>query len=436
VTTLPKPVGTATRYTFAHAIPRILFRRQAKLGLPLAQIMTDAAVREDPREKWAELRAMGRLVQGRMGWITTDHAITTAALRSEDFGVARLEEGRLARLIDASVDPMEIGPIDPPSLLALNAPDHTRLRRLFSGAFTPRRVAAMESSIEATAHRLLDEAGDQIDLVEEYAAHLPVTVIADLLGVPEEERAPLVEWGNAAALFLDAGLSWREFRSAQQGLHEMHTWMGSHIERLRREPGDDLLSAVIHRADESEQPPTPDELRMLGLLVLGAGFETTVNLLGNGVAALAAHPEQRAWLVDHPDGWANAVEEVLRWDSPVQFNARLARRDTEVKGRSIRSGQVLITVLGAVNRDPRVFEDPDSFDVRRSNAGDHLAFSAGAHFCLGAGLARIEGRVGLRVLHERFPELRLLGNGTRRTTQVLRGYSSLPVSLPKTEAAR
>ena len=428
MTTLPKPVGTATRYAFAHAIPRVLFRRQARKGLPLAQIMTDAAVREDPRAKWAELRAMGPIVQGRMGWITTDHAITTAALRSDDFGVARLEEGRIARLIDASVDPMEIGPVDPPSLLALNAPDHTRLRRLFSGAFTPRRVAAMEASIEATAHRLLDRAGDEMDLVEEYAAHLPVTVIADLLGVPEDQRAPLVEWGNAAALFLDAGLTWREFRDAQQGLHEMHTWMGEHIERLRREPGDDLLSAVIHRADASEQPPTPDELRMLGLLVLGAGFETTVNLLGNGVAVLADHPDQRAWLADHPDGWANAVEEVLRWDSPVQFNARLARRDTAVDGHEIRARQVLITVLGAVNRDPKVFDDPDTFDVRRPNAGDHLAFSAGAHFCLGAGLARIEGRVGLRVLHERFPDLQV-GRGTRRTTQVLRGFSHLPVRL-------
>ncbi len=434
MTTMPKPVGTATRYAFAHALPRVLFRRQARKGLPLAQIMTDPAVREDPRAKWAELRAMGRLVQGRMGWITTDHAITAAALRSEDFGVARLEEGRLARIIDSSVDRMEIGPIDPPSLLALNAPDHTRLRRLFSGAFTPRRVAAMESSIEATAHRLLDEAGEEIDLIEDWAAHLPITVIADLLGVPEGQRAPLLEWGNAAALFLDAGLTWGDFRSAQQGLHEMHTWMGSHIERLRRDPGDDLLSAVIHRADTSEQPPTPDELRMLGLLVLGAGFETTVNLLGNGVAALAAHPEQRAWLVDHPDGWGNAVEEILRWDSPVQFNARLARRDTTVEGHSIRAGQVLITVLGAVNRDPLVFDDPDTFDVRRSNAGEHLAFSAGAHFCLGAGLARIEGRVGLRVLHERYPELSV-GRGTRRTTQVLRGYSSLPVSLRKPNPA-
>lgn len=424
---MPKPLGTATRYTFAHAIPRMLFRRQAKAGLPLAQIMTDAAVREDPREKWAELRSFGPLVKGRVGWITTDHAITTATLRSEDFGVARLEEGRLARLIDASVDPMEIGPIDPPSLLALNAPDHTRLRRLFSGAFTPRRVAAMESSIEATVHRLLDAVGTEFDLVEDYAAHLPVTVIADLLGVPVEERAPLVDWGNAAASFLDAGLTWREFRAGQRGLHEMHTWMGQHIERLRRDPGDDLLSAVIGRADSSEPPPTADELRMLGLLVLGAGFETTVNLLGNGVAALAAHPEQRAWLAEHPEGWTNAVEEVLRWDSPVQFNARLARRDTTVEGRRIGAGQVVITVLGAVNRDPAVWEDPDAFDVRRDDADRHLAFSAGAHFCLGAGLARIEGRVGLRALHERFPDLTLAGRGTRRTTQVLRGYSALPV---------
>lgn len=424
---LPRQVATATRWSVAHGIPRAMIRRQARAGYPLARIMSDPRARANPLPLWEELRRHGPLVKGRIGWITTSHAVTAAMLRSEDLGVAVFEDGRLSRVIAAATDPMEVGPVDPPSLLALNAPDHTRLRRLFSGAFTPRRVAAMEDSIHATADRLLSAAGSRFDLIETYAAQLPVTVIADLLGVPQSERAPLIGWGNAAAAFLDTGLSWQEFRAGQRGLHEMHEWMDRHIERLRRDPGDDLMSAVIHRADTSEPPPRPDELRMLGLLVLGAGFETTVNLLGNAVAALSSHPSSRDALVADPAGWGNAVEEVLRWDSPVQFQARLARRDTSVAGHQIAAGQVVITVLGAVNRDPAVFSDPDTFDVRRANASDHLAFSAGAHFCLGAGLARLEGRVGLQALFDRFPDLSVVGVGERRNSQVLRGFEHLTV---------
>jgi cytochrome P450 len=165
------------------------------------------------------------------------------------------------------------------------------------------------------------------------------------------------------------------------------------------------------------------------MLLLAAGFETTVNLIGNGVGLLTAHPEQLALLRAEPQRWPRAVDEVLRVDSPVQRTGRVAQRDTKVAGEQFRPNQVVILMLGGANRDPAVFPDPDRFDVTRPNAGDHLAFSSGAHFCLGAALARMEGEVGLRALFDRFPDLALAGPPRRRPTRVLRGYASMPVRL-------
>jgi cytochrome P450 len=163
--------------------------------------------------------------------------------------------------------------------------------------------------------------------------------------------------------------------------------------------------------------------------VLAAGFETTVNLLGNGIALLHDHPDQLALLRAQPELWANAVDEILRYDPPVLLTGRIAERDTVIAGKHINAGAIVSTVLAAANRDPKVFEDPDRFDVTRANAKDHLAFSTGRHYCLGAALARMEGEVGLRMLFERYGEVRLLPGATRRPTRILRGYETLPASL-------
>lgn len=421
-------------WTIAHATPRLLFRRQAARGNPMARLTVDEDAHADPTPVWEDVRRRGDLVRSDYAWLTTSMAVGSRVLRGEEFGVPQFgDETRVGRALIALRDPWALGPVDPPSLLAIDPPDHTRLRRLVSRAFTARRVAGMEPQIEATAHKLLDtiEGRSRVDLVEAYASQLPVAVIADLLGVPEEDRAPLLDWGNAAALLLDAGLSWGQWRRADRGIREMHAWVHRHIEALRAQPGDDLLSAVIRTADglPDEEQPTDVELRTLALLVLGAGFETTVSLISNAVALLSTHRDQRERLTGEPELWGNAVEEVLRLDSPVQFSARLARREAEVAGRTLSPGSVVIPMLGAMHRDPEVFEDPDTFDVARANAGDHLAFSAGPHFCLGAGLARVEARVGLQALHERFPDLAVEPGGERRETRVLRGWETLPVRL-------
>jgi cytochrome P450 len=430
--------ATAARRTatwgLAHAPARVLFAREARRGNPMARLVTDPAARLHPEPLWEEIRGRGDLMRGAFSWATVSLPVVGRVLRGEEFSSMIPEPSHLlGRLYHSVRDPWALGPAEPPSLLAIDAPDHTRLRKLVSRAFTARRVAGMEGGVEKTSHALLDamEVEDRVDLVERFAASLPVAVIADLLGVLPEERAPLLSWGNDAALLLDAGLPYRQFKRAQRGLREMHQWVHRHIERLRAEPGDDVISTVIRQADElpEDERPTPEELRLLALLVLGAGFETTVNLIGNAVVLLDRHPDQRDLLRSGPERWPLAVEEVLRFDSPVQLTGRLARQDVEVAGTTLRRGSGVVMLLGGAHRDPEVFRDPNTFDVTRENAGDHLAFSAGPHYCLGAQLARLETAVGLRALYERFPALRIEGEAVRHTTQVLRGWSSVPVRL-------
>jgi hypothetical protein len=201
--------------------------------------------------------------------------------------------------------------------------------------------------------------------------------------------------------------------------------------KLRRNPGEDLMSKLI-QAQIDGQHLTDVELRATAGLVLAAGFETTVNLLGNGVRLLIDNPEQLDVLRADPELWPNAVDEILRLESPVQMTARVADKDVELAGRRVAKDSFVAMIIAAANRDPAVFENPTQLDVRRENANRHLAFSGGRHFCLGAALARLEGEIGLRSLFDRFPELTMAGPGQRRPTRVLRGWQTLPVRLNRT----
>ncbi|MBD0322602.1 MAG: cytochrome P450, partial [Aldersonia sp.] len=257
------------------------------------------------------------------------------------------------------------------------------------------------------------------------------TIISEILGVPEPDRHRILHLGELAAPSLDIGLTWAEFQRVERGITEFNAWLHEHIRQLRRNEGDDLMSQLIRTSQDGEYL-TDLELEATAGLVLAAGFETTVNLLGNGIRMLLEHPGQLAKLRERPDLWANAVEEILRLDSPVQMTARVARTDTSVDGQPVRRGQTIAVYLAAANRDPAVFTDPHRFDVERDNANRHLSFSGGRHFCLGAALARAEGEAGLRTLFGRYPDITLAGPGERRPTRVLRGWSSLPVSLGQT----
>jgi cytochrome P450 len=260
-----------------------------------------------------------------------------------------------------------------------------------------------------------------------------VAVISDILGVAERDRAQVLDFGEHAAPSLDFALRYRQFRTVERGLVDFDRWLAGHMNRLRREAGEDLMSKLIQASVDGERL-TDEELRATAGLVLVAGFETTVNLLGSGVRMLIDAPDQLAILRAEPDRWPNAVDEILRLESPVQLTARIADRDVEIAGRQVPKDSFVSMILAAANRDPAVFTEPTVFDVRRPNANRHLAFSAGRHFCLGAALARLEGEVGLRSLFDRFPQLTAAGAGRRRPTRVLRGWAELPVRLDPVRA--
>lgn len=418
-------------WSLAHGLQRTLIQRGARRGDLISRLVMDPALRAEPFAAYEELRDSGPIAANGLISATVDHALCNEVLRSDAFGVAG-GQGELPKplrwLHHKVIDPDTLGPVDPPSMLAVDPPLHTRYRKQVARAFTARKVGRMGDRVDQVAADLLDglEGTAGFDLVDRYASQLPMTVIADLLGVPEEHRGRLLELGNQAAITLDPGLSWRDFSRAEVALREMHTWFRAHVERIVASPGEDLISQLVLL--DGPDRLNPVELHQVGLLVLAAGFETTVNLIGNAVALLDAHPDQVRWLRENPDGWANAVDEVLRHQSPVQLTLRIALRETEVAGKRFAPGHGILLYLGGANRDPAVFEDPGAFDVRRPNADQHIAFSAGVHFCLGASLARLEAAVALRALYDRFPDLHVSGRPEQRPTRVLRGYERLPVS--------
>jgi len=430
--------STVLRWAVQSLGPTMMLRRSARAGELGPRLAVDRSLWDDPFPAYDELRAQGDLVHGRVINATASHAVCSEVLRSPAFRVGVDAEGLptlVRRMIRSASDPKYPGPAEPPSMLAVDPPQHTKYRRLVSKVFTARAVAALEPRVEEIADELLDRMSRErsVDLVEHFAGPLPVRIIAEILGVPPSMHQQMLEWGNAAAVTLDPMLTYRSFRNAAIALREMHTWLEDHLREVRRNPGDDLLSKLATLEDEGEHL-NDVELRMTALLVTGAGFETTVNLIGNGVAALLANPDQLDVLRAQPSYWENAADEVLRYDSPVQVTVRHAAEETVVAGHRVPRGQFVTLMLGGANRDPAVFADPHRFDVRRENAREHLGFSAGIHFCLGASLARLEGAVALRMLFDRFPDLALAGQPVRRPLRVLRGFESFPVRMAASRA--
>ena len=421
-----------------HGVIRSLASFGAKRGEMQGRLIADLTVRADPGGFADELRAKGRLVRGRAAWLTADHALAHQLLRSDDFAVTSIGStlpNPLGWLESKTAVKGRLHPLLPPSLLSVEPPEHTRYRKTVSSVFTTRAVAALRERVQQAAAALIDDIGaGTVDVVDRYCSQLPVTVIGDIIGVPDDERPRILEFGELAAPSLDIGLPWEQYLRVERGLDGFNEWLANHIHRLRSAPGDDLMSQLI-AASEDGTRLNDAELRATAGLVLAAGFETTVNLLGSGIRILLEHPDQLARLLDEPDLWPGAVEEILRLESPVQLSARLARVDTEVAGRQVKRDELVILYLAGANRDPEIFADPHRFDITRDNAGRHLSFSGGRHFCLGAALARAEGEVGLRTFFERYPNAALAGEGSRRNTRVLRGWSSLPIALGEARSA-
>ncbi|MFS8097854.1 cytochrome P450 [Lentzea alba] len=424
-------VKPAVRWSIGHALPRAVLRLAARRGDLQGRITVEASSGADLTDLFNEIRARGPLAATKVGHTTARHASVREILTSDALVTTRPRYGAgiLGRLAAWSATDIT-HPVQPPSLLVVEPPQHTRYRKLVTRVFTARAVEQLRARTQSIADSLLDslDPTNPVDLIETYCGLLPVTVISEILGVPHSERAKVLALGAAAAPSLDMGLSWRVFRSVESTLSSFDTWLTQHLDALRANPGDNLLSRLI-TAREDGEGLTERELKATAGLVLAAGFETTVNLLGNGIALLTQHSSQLEVLRSRPDLWANAVDEVLRYDPPVLMTGRMCFADTTIAGVPVRRGQFVTAVLAAANRDPSVFDNPAAFDVTRPNARDHVSFGAGRHYCLGAQLARMEGEIGLRSIFERFPDLRALPGARRRPTRILRGFERLPTQL-------
>jgi P450-derived glycosyltransferase activator len=372
--------------------------------------------RANPYPVYDRIRTGGRLVPTPLGnWMSASHAVCGEVLRNRRFGV---------RPADSAAGPDEFDL----SFLEMNPPDHTRLRRLAQPAFSPRAVAGYHDLIERTVGDLLDQAraAGGFDLVSAFAAPLPIAVITGLLGIPDADFDEFARYGAVIGSALDGITSLRHARQLQASSAALERLFGNLFALRRREPQDDIISRLVAAGDDQVRP---GEILPLCVLLLVAGFETTVNLIGNGVLALLGHPEQWRELCADPTALAaQAVEETLRYDPPVQLTSRVALESVELNGKAIAPGQWVVTLIGGANRDPEAYDNPGAFDIHRVAAADHLAFSSGIHYCLGQPLARLEATIALRMLAERMPGLSQAGPVRRRNTSTIRGPARLPVS--------
>ncbi len=312
------------------------------------------------------------------------------------------------------------------SMLVSDPPDHTRLRTLVQKAFTPRMIDQLRPRITTIVDDLLNATGASFDVVQDLAYPLPVIVIAELLGVSPEDRETFKDWSATLAASLDPLVSPELMDHATAARQALHTYLRGIIAERRRAPKGDLISALV-AVEERGEVLTEPELVVMCSLLLVAGHETTVNLIGNGTLALLQHPDELNRLRQAPSLIGTAIEELLRFDAPVQMTGRIVMSDLEIGGQTIKQGDFVLPLLGAANHDPAQFTEPDKLDLARSpNA--HLAFGRGIHFCLGAPLARVEAQAAIGALLERYPALELNGTPTRRDQITLRGLTSLPVT--------
>jgi cytochrome P450 len=391
--------------------------------------------RQDPYPHYHELRREDPVQKHPLVpvFVLTRYADVAAVLRDPRFSVDRTR----SKLFQSPLSPMRVfgeqfRKMFLGMMLMRDPPDHTRLRNLVNKAFTPRVVEKLLPRIQAIADERMDEAlerGD-FDLVRDFAFPLPVTVIAEMLGVETGDRADFLRWSQALVALTEptAILTPEAPAAAESCLTEMRAFFDGIVAERRARPREDLVGALV-RAEVEGDRLDADELFAMCVLILVAGHETTTNLIGNAVLALLRHPDQRRRLAADPALMRPAVEEFLRFDSVVQATARIALEDACVAGVTIPKGEAALLVIGAANRDPAQFEEPDRLDLARAD-NRHLAFGQGAHFCLGAGLARAEAQLALATLLARAP--RFDGDVSRpdwKPTTVLRGLRSLPLAL-------
>lgn len=362
-------------------------------------------------------------------FILTRYVDCEAVLRDARFS-SNPKHRRLEIPIEMQDMRTQMSEADTSVLLFLDPPDHTRIRGLVSRAFTPKRVEEMRSRVRSLVDEILDEAEakGEFDVVLDLGYLVPVTVICQMLGVPERDRHLFHEWSAAATRLLDGVIPQDEMMQALGGAMSIVNYLNEVIEDRRAHPGDDLLTALIQVEEEGEKL-SESELRAIVLLLFVAGHETTMNLIGNGTYALLRNRDQLRRLHDEPSLIGSAVEELLRFDGPVHLTGRTATADVEVNGFTVERGMQVVALLAAANRDPERYPHPDRLDLSRTD-NHHLTFSHGMHYCLGASLARVEGQEAIGALARRFPDMELISAEVRyRDHFVLRGLEELRVSV-------
>lgn len=405
--------------------------RAAKSGDPVGLVMAKGHHDMDP--VFDQIRDKGDLVASKMGlYVTAAHGTANEILRDRRFVVAKgdvITQKYLARPENNHL----IKPLND-SLMLMNPPEHTRLRKLVWPSFTHETLRSRQELIDSIVDKHLDkiDRAGEIDLVEEYAAPIPIHAMCAVLGIPEPDVPRFARWGSILGPSLDGARSLEQLAVLRETLVELSSFFDELIAYRRENPGDDVVSNMV-RAELNGKPLQRKDLLAVTLLLLLAGLETTLNLIGNGTIAFVNHPDQRERLISDPTITENFIEEVLRFDSPVRCTVRRAREDVELDGQTVAKGKDVLVLLGGANKDPRVFEDPYRFDIGRANARDHLSMSAGVHYCLGSGLAKMVGTSALQRMFTRFPDLRISGDVQRGDTRVIHSALRIPVESHRVE---
>jgi cytochrome P450 len=395
----------------------------------------DRRLRTDPHPLLRQLRERDPAHRSRLfgGFVFTRYDDVYSILTDRRFSADESNNPGFEKMLERS---RRLGILDPneeipPSMLRSDPPVHTRLRKLVSKAFTPRSIRKLQPRIESIVHEHLDavEVRGELELIRDLAYPLPVIVIAEMLGVPAEDREQFKHWSDEVVLALGFVENVEDARRSRRAGRALNAYLEDIANQRRRDPADDLISGLLLAEEQGDTLSMPEILSICQLILI-AGHETTTKLIGNGMLALLENRDQFELLKSDLGLVESAVEEILRFGGPVQMTSRIATQDIELGGVTVRKGQNALAVVVAANRDPARFPDPDRFWIERPTDPPHIAFGQGVHFCLGANLARMETQAALRALVTRFPDMRLTDQPLEwGDNLILRGLKKLPISL-------
>ncbi|MGD0132167.1 MAG: cytochrome P450 [Bryobacteraceae bacterium] len=407
-----------------------------KVIVPTKKVLFTDEILQDPYPAYARLHEEGPLhyldVDGKWAlWSIVSHAECSSAAKDPRLSAKRSQQMILSLPLSSQSQFSELARMLGLWLIFMDPPEHTRLRKLLNKGFSPAAIEGLRPQVEAIVDEMLKplQHGAEVDLMSEFANPMPVRIILEMLGIPQELRDTFVNWSRAIAVFRGSpDRTVEQARDAQDALIALTDFFRKTVAERRRNKGNDLISLLIDIEEEGEVL-TEEELYAQCIALLFAGHETTRNLIGNGMYTLLRHPQETSELRENPEIIRTAVEEILRYESPVQLTARVLKEDVEICGQHIPRKWSVLCMLGAANRDPKRFKNPNQLDLKRLN-NQHLAFSAGPHACIGGQLARLEGQIALLNLVQRFPEMKLAGPRPEwAPTFGFRGLKSLRVIL-------